>query len=120
MTSGEYGVAMTEQSPESPLEAPDTATADVYPEAGLPDDGQPDGQPGDAAAEDAYPDDAPQDGPSIDPDGQVRTGNVTVDAVLGSLEGLEDRPVSEHVEVFEHAHEQLRRALDGAGDPADR
>ena len=58
------------------------------------------------------------DGPSLDPDGQVRTGNVTVDAVLASLEGLEDRPVSEHVEVFEHAHEQLRRALDGAGDQA--
>jgi hypothetical protein len=58
------------------------------------------------------------DGPSLDPDGQVRTGNVTVDAVLGSLEGLEDRPVSEHFEVFEHAHEQLRRALDGAGDQA--
>ena len=116
---------MTEQSPETPLEAPDTATADEYPAAGQPDDGQPEGQsdglPDDAAAEETYPDDGPpQDGPSLDPDGQVRTGNVTVDAVLGSLEGLEDRPVSEHVEVFEHAHEQLRRALDGAGDPTDR
>ncbi len=89
MTPGEYGVAMTEQSPEPPLRAPDNAAAD-------------------------------HDGPSIEPDGQVRTGNATVDAVLGSLEGLEDRPVSEHVEVFEHAHEQLRRALDGAGDPGNR
>ncbi|MET1060080.1 MAG: hypothetical protein ABWX84_10805 [Nocardioides sp.] len=82
---------MTEQSPEQPMEAPDTEHLD--------------------------------EGPSLDPDGQVRTGNVTVDAVLASLEGLEDRPISEHVEVFEHAHEQLRRALDGAGDeatPAER
>ena len=85
MNAGEYGVAMTEQSPEQPVEASDTEHLD---------------------------------GPSLDPDGQVRTGNVTVDAVLASLEGLEDRPVSEHVEVFEHAHEQLRRALDGAGDQA--
>ena len=75
---------MTEQSPEQPVEAPDTEHLD---------------------------------GPSLDPDGQVRTGNVAVDAVLASLEGLEDRPVSEHVEVFEHAHEQLRRALDA---PATR
>ena len=55
-------------------------------------------------------------GPSLDPDGQVRTGNVTVDAVLASMEGLEDTPVSEHVAVFEHAHEQLRRALDSADE----
>ena len=32
------------------------------------------------------------------------------------LEGLEDVPVDEHVAVFEHAHERLRRALDDAGD----
>ena len=89
MSAGEYGVAMTEQSPEQPVEAPDTEHVEGH-----------------------------LDGPSLDPDGQVRTGNVTVDAVLASLEGLEDRPVSEHVEVFEHAHEQLRRALDGAGDQA--
>ena len=59
-----------------------------------------------------------ESGPSLEPDGHVRTGNVTVDAVLASMEGLEDAPVSEHVAVFEHAHEQLRRALDGAGDQA--
>ena len=32
------------------------------------------------------------------------------------MRGLEDRPVSEHVAVFEHAHESLRRVL--AGDVA--
>jgi hypothetical protein len=103
---GEYGVAMTEQSPEQPVEAPDTATAD---EAAHDFDPEVDAEPR-------------PDGPSLDPDGQVRTGNVTVDAVLASLEGLVDRPVSEHVEVFEHAHEQLRGALDGdpAGPPVDR
>ena len=40
-----------------------------------------------------------------------------VDEVLASVRGLEDRPVSEHVAVFERAHEQLRRALDArSGD----
>lgn len=42
----------------------------------------------------------------------VRTGNAAVDEVLSSLEGLEGRPVQEHVAVFERAHEQLRAALD--------
>lgn len=32
--------------------------------------------------------------------------------VLASIDGLEARPVAEHVAVFEHAHERLRRALD--------
>jgi hypothetical protein len=48
------------------------------------------------------------------------TGNETVDAVLGSLEGLEDTPVAERVAVFESAHEKLRAALAEAGErPGD-
>jgi hypothetical protein len=43
---------------------------------------------------------------------QVRTGDARVDAVLASLNGLDDRPVSEHAAVFEQAHEQLRAALE--------
>lgn len=86
---------MTEQLPEHPV--------DEYDEADVPDEG-----PGEGPRD--------SDGPSLEPDGQVRTGNVTVDAVLASMEGLEDAHVSEHVAVFEHAHEQLRRALDGADD----
>jgi len=46
----------------------------------------------------------------------VRTGVEEVDAVLESVEDLESRPVEEHVAVFENAHEQLRRALDGRAD----
>ena len=42
----------------------------------------------------------------------VRTGVDEVDRVLASLEGLDERPLAEHVEVFEAAHEQLRGALD--------
>ena len=42
----------------------------------------------------------------------VRTGVGAVDAVLDSLDGLADRPIEEHVAVFERAHEGLRRALD--------
>jgi hypothetical protein len=43
------------------------------------------------------------------------TGNVDVDAVVGSLTALDDLPVAEHVAVFEQAHESLRRTLAGAG-----
>jgi hypothetical protein len=46
------------------------------------------------------------------------TGLASVDTVVESVAGLEDRPVEEHVEVFETAHEQLRRALDDAPDDA--
>lgn len=40
------------------------------------------------------------------------TGVAAVDAVLASVQGLDERPVAEHVAVFEQAHDQLRRALD--------
>ena len=45
----------------------------------------------------------------------VRTGVAEVDAVLDSLEALDDRPVDEHPAVYEAAHDQLRRSLDGTG-----
>ena len=45
----------------------------------------------------------------------VRTGVSEVDAVLDSVEALDERPVEEHPAVFEAAHEQLRAALDGTG-----
>ncbi|QIK76424.1 hypothetical protein [Nocardioides piscis] len=41
-----------------------------------------------------------------------RSGGSAVDDVLASMQGLADRPVHEHVAVFEQAHERLRRALD--------
>ena len=47
------------------------------------------------------------------------TGNRAVDEVLRTLEGLEDRPVEEHVAVFEAAHEALRAALSDAGSRPD-
>ncbi|HEX6876497.1 MAG TPA: hypothetical protein VF165_12625 [Nocardioidaceae bacterium] len=45
------------------------------------------------------------------------TGNEAVDAVLRSLDDVEGRPVGEQVAAFERAHERLRAALTGAGDP---
>lgn len=55
----------------------------------------------------------------VEPAGRS-TGHPAVDEVLGSLEGLAERPVAEHVAVFEQAHEQLRRALSGQpGQPHD-
>jgi hypothetical protein len=50
---------------------------------------------------------------SDEPDTGVTTGVQVVDDVLGTLEGLGDLPVEEHLPIFEAAHEQLRSALDG-------
>lgn len=47
---------------------------------------------------------------------RVRTGVAGVDEVIAAVEELEDRPLEEHVGVFETAHDQLRRALDAPGD----
>lgn len=47
---------------------------------------------------------------------RVRTGSDRVDDVIRSVEELEDRPLEEHVAVFESAQVQLRRALDDTGD----
>ena len=46
----------------------------------------------------------------------TRTGVEEVDAVLASVEDLDDTPVDEHVAVFEDAHDRLRGALDGRAD----
>ena len=46
------------------------------------------------------------------------TGVASVDQVLIDVAAVTDRPVSEHVAVFERAHEQLRRALDARPEPA--
>ena len=55
-----------------------------------------------------------------DPPPARRTGDghAGVDAVVASLDGLDDAPVGDHVAVFEQAHESLRRALSDAGDGA--
>lgn len=44
------------------------------------------------------------------------TGHPVVDEVLETMQGLQDRPVEEHVAIFEAAHEKLRAALTDAGD----
>lgn len=49
----------------------------------------------------------------------VRTGVDRVDEVIEAVEQLEERPLEEHVGVFETAHEQLRRALDASHDGPD-
>jgi hypothetical protein len=57
--------------------------------------------------------------PTGDPAGDRsndRTGNPAVDAVLESLDRLDEAPADEHVAVFEAAHETLRAALADAGN----
>jgi hypothetical protein len=50
---------------------------------------------------------------------RVRTGVGTVDEVISAVEQLEERPLEEHVGVFEAAHAELRRALDDIDPPTD-
>lgn len=45
------------------------------------------------------------------------TGVAAVDQVLADVEEAGSRSLTEQVEVFERAHERLRRALDGAAEP---
>ena len=46
----------------------------------------------------------------------LAAGDAAVDEVLASVAALDDRPVDEHVAVFEQAHDRLRRALDARPD----
>ena len=77
----------------------------------------------DESAEQEFADDGFADESSVEDVGEdvgeeapQATGHPAVDEVLRSLETLQDRPVDEHVGVFEQAHDQLRRTLQGAGD----
>ena len=59
--------------------------------------------------------DEPAEGEPETPE-RVRTGVDRVDEVIRAVEELEERPIEEHVGVFESAQVQLRRALDDPGD----
>lgn len=50
------------------------------------------------------------DGPR--PPRAERTGIAAVDDVLTTVDDLDGRPLEDHAEVFEQAHQRLRRALD--------
>ena len=65
------------------------------------------------------PGDPGEDVPEPGTPERVRTGVAGVDEVIRAVEELEDRPIEEHVGVFESAQVQLRRALDDPGDPHD-
>lgn len=55
----------------------------------------------------------PDEPPATPPEPErVRTGVSRVDEVISAVEELEERPLEEHVAVFETAHGELRRALD--------
>ncbi|MCW2738757.1 hypothetical protein [Nocardioides sp.] len=59
-------------------------------------------------------DDAPETAVEIPAE---TTGVASVDQVLAEVAAVADAPVSDHVQVFERAHEQLRRALDARPEP---
>ncbi|WP_296604628.1 hypothetical protein [Nocardioides sp.] len=63
---------------------------------------------------------APDVDPAMAPETErVRTGMADVDEVIAAVEGLEERPIEEHVGVFEAAHDRLRRALDHPAGPVE-
>jgi hypothetical protein len=51
------------------------------------------------------------------PAAATTTGLASADAVVDSLQALDDLPVGEHVAVFEAAHQALGQLL--SGTPAD-
>jgi hypothetical protein len=59
------------------------------------------------------------DAPEPETPERLRTGSPQVDDVLRAVEELEERPVEEHVGVFESAQVHLRRALDEPGEPGE-
>ena len=60
----------------------------------------------------------PDESPAPPPEPErARTGVREVDEVITAVEELEERPLEEHVGVFETAHTELRRALDSTGAP---
>ena len=71
---------------------------------------EPSDHPSDDVVDDGRAGSLPQEAPV------ELTGNAAVDEVLRSMQGLQQRPVEEHVAVFEAAHEKLRAALANAGD----
>ncbi len=60
----------------------------------------------------------PEDEQTAEAAAAEATGHPAVDAVLASLERLEELPVGEHPPIFEEAHEALRSALAQARDGA--
>ena len=71
------------------------------------------GEDGDGEARERYE----SEGDAGSTSGVESTGVASVDRVLAEVAAVSDAPVSEHVQVFERAHEQLRRALDAHPDP---
>lgn len=103
---------VTDAFPEPDDAAPPDEHQDDLRESFRDDLGEDLGDPDVGAAQDA------PDLSGVAPAAEIeRTGNPVVDSVLDSLRELDQVPVSEHVGVFEAAHDRLRGALADAGDP---
>jgi len=60
----------------------------------------------------------PKPGPPSDPRPRPADPRRTVEHAMGALDGLDDRPLAEHVEVFERVHAALGEALASPTGPA--
>lgn len=71
----------------------------------------------DPAGHDREPDERTTDEVRVEATEEAVTGNPQVDAAVRAVRGVQDRPVAEHVVVFEQAHRALRSALNGVSGP---
>jgi len=93
---------------------PPDSSDQAWHEEGLDADVDP-GRPLEPEADAPEPDEQPDEPEPATPE-RVRTGSDRVDEVIRAVEELDERPLEEHVGVFESAQVQLRRALDDPGD----
>ena len=77
--------------------------------------GAPAYEPGAKARDERVDAVAHREAPTYEP-----TGVDAVDRVLADVAAAVGSPLSEHVRVFEQAHEQLRRALDAQPAPSEQ
>jgi len=51
--------------------------------------------------------------------GVVATGNTAVDAALAPLDGLGERPVVDHPDIYEQVHQELTQAMSEFAEDVD-
>jgi hypothetical protein len=51
--------------------------------------------------------------------GVVATGNESVDAALAGLDGLSERPVVDHPDIYERVHQELTQAMSEFAEDID-
>ncbi len=99
---------MTDQAGDHPEDESRDRSDEQHQDHQDQDQGQPDNRT------EPQPDDS---GPTDRPDGGWSTGDTRVDDAVARLEGLDERDLHEHVDVYDSVHRDLADVLDDAGTP---